>query len=289
MIIKSHDSAEQKCFQLLNLLFMKNTILILIMLISVQGLHAQHVMGTVAEVENGEDIPVIGATVVFLGTTVGTRTDETGMFHLDKPDKSADQLVISYVGYKNDTIPAVGTDIKVVLQKSIELQGVEITAKDNGSYISQLKPLKTEVLTTNELRKNACCNLSESFESNPTVDVAFSDAVTGAKQIQLLGLSGVYVQTLTDVLPSLRGLATTYGLTYIPGSWIESIQMNKGTGSVANGYESITGQINVELKKPEISDKLFVNLYTNSEQRGEANVLWSHRLNSKWRDRKSVV
>lgn len=261
---------------------MKNTILILIMLISVQGLHAQHVMGTVAEVENGEDIPVIGATVVFLGTTVGTRTDETGMFHLDKPDKSADQLVISYVGYKNDTIPAVGTDIKVVLQKSIELQGVEITAKDNGSYISQLKPLKTEVLTTNELRKNACCNLSESFESNPTVDVAFSDAVTGAKQIQLLGLSGVYVQTLTDVLPTLRGLATTYGLTYIPGSWIESIQMNKGTGSVANGYESITGQINVELKKPEISDKLFVNLYTNSEQRGEANVLWSHRLNSKW-------
>lgn len=262
---------------------MKKTILVLIISIFTFSVHAQHIMGTVTEIEQGKEVPVMGAMAFFPGTSVGTTTDEMGMFHLNKPNKDATQLVISYVGYKNDTIPAEGTDIKVVLQKSIELSSVEVTAKDNGTYISSLKPLKTEVLTTNELRKNACCNLSESFESSPTVDVAFSDAVTGAKQIQLLGLSGVYVQTLTDVLPTMRGLATTYGITYIPGPWIESIQMNKGTGSVANGYESITGQINVELKKPEISDKLHINIYGNSEQRSEANILWSQKVSEKWR------
>src|SRR6185295_11275359 len=132
-------------------------------------------------------------------------------------------MVVSFIGYVNDTIEAEGTDIKVILKKSIQLKQVEITKKRDDTFISSMKPIKTETLTTSELKKNACCNLSESFESNPTVDVSFSDAVTGAKQIQLLGLSGTYVQMLTDVLPTVRGLGTTFGLNYIPGTWVDAI------------------------------------------------------------------
>lgn len=252
-------------------------------MLSTAKLFAQNIMGTVVEIdEYKKEIPVIGANVYFPGTTTGTTTDETGMFMFNKPNDTADKIVISYIGYVNDTVKAEGTDIKVVLKKSVTLKQVEITKKRDDTFISSIKPIKTETLTTSELKKNACCNLSESFESNPTVDVSFSDAITGAKQIQLLGLSGTYVQMLTDVLPTVRGLGTTFGLSYIPGTWVDAININKGTGSVANGYESITGQIDVELKKPETAEKVYLNLYGNDEGRAEANLNLTHKLNYKW-------
>ncbi len=251
-------------------------------LMTINQLQAQHVMGTVIEKDNdGKEIPIVGANVFFPGTSIGTVTDALGMFHLDPPDASAKNIVITYVGYVSDTVPAIGEDIKVVLQKSVTLNEVVVSGTKSDSYISSLNPLKTEVLSGGELRKNACCNLAESFESNPTVDVSFTDAVTGAKKIQLLGLSGIYVQTMTDVLPTIRGLSINNGMNWIPGSWVESIQLNKGTGSVANGFESITGQINVELKKPETAERFFVNMYGNSEGRGELNLQFDHRFNKK--------
>lgn len=244
---------------------------------------AQHVMGTIYETnEGGKLIPIIGASVYFPGTTTGTSTGDDGMFHLDKPSPETDKLVISFVGFVNDTVKAEGLDIKVVLKKSVDLKEVEIKSKRPESFISRVDPIKTEVLTTAELEKNACCNLSESFESNPTVDVSFSDAVTGARQIQMLGLSGTYVQSLVDILPTIRGLNTTYGFSNIPGTWVENIYVGKGTGSVVNGYESITGQIDVELKKPEKTDKAFFNIYGNNEGRGEANFNYRMKVNDKW-------
>jgi hypothetical protein len=93
--------------------------------------------------------------------------------------------------------------------------------------------------------------------------VSYNDAVTGSKQIQLLGLSGNYTQLTIENLPGPRGLATLLGLNSIAGPWIESIQLTKGVGSVANGFESIAGQINVELKKPETAEKLLANVYIN--------------------------
>jgi outer membrane receptor for ferrienterochelin and colicin len=243
---------------------------------------SQHVMGTVFERTAGnKEVPLADANVFFQGTTVGTTTDETGMFHLDKPEPSSEWLVISYMGYQNDTVKVEGHDLKVVLGKTILLKEVEVSGVMADSYISSLNTQKTEIISQGELQNNACCNLSESFESNPTVDVSFSDAVTGARQIQMLGLAGKYAQILTDVLPTVRGLST-YGLNYIPGPWIQSIHLNKGSGSVTNGYESITGQIDVELMKPEASPKLFVNLYGNSEQRLEGNINAAQKLNDNW-------
>src|SRR5690606_4511905 len=137
-------------------------------------------------------------------------------------------------------------------------------------------------LNEKELQKAACCNLSESFETEGSVDVMYRDGVTGAKEIQMLGLSGTYTQMLRETIPSLRGLAVGYGLAYIPGTWIESIQISKGAGSVVNGYESMTGQINLELRKPEPDEpSLFLNLYGNHLGRAEANLHLSKRFNEK--------
>lgn len=248
-------------------------------------LQAQEISGTVVELnEKGIEIPLQDANVVLAGTGNGTSTDASGKFRLFNADSTARKLVISYTGYFTDTLKAAGTDIKVILKKVLVLSEVEVNGSTADSYISSLKTLKTEVITSGELKNNACCNLSESFESNPTVDVSFSDAVTGARQIQMLGLSGKYAQLLTDVLPTVRGLGITYGLNYIPGPWIESINLNKGAGSVANGYESITGQIDVELKKPEKSESFYANIYGNTEQRFEANIHSAQKLTGKWKD-----
>ena len=135
-----------------------------------------------------------------------------------------------------------------------------LTGAENGFVISRT-----------ELFKAACCNLGESFTTNPSVDVNYSDAATGAKQIKLLGLAGTYVQMLTENVPDFRGAAATYGLGYVPGPWMQSIQVSKGSASVKNGYESITGQINVEYKKPQADPSFAVNLYGDSKSRMEAN------------------
>ncbi len=153
----------------------------------------------------------------------------------------------------------------------INLKEIQFMDRTVGLHSSRINPIKVETINSSELCKAACCNLSESFETNPSVDVSYSDAATGAKQIRLLGLMGTYVQLISENVPFIRGLASPYGLSYVPGPWMESIQISKGAASVINGYEAITGQINVEYKKPSKSDLLSLNLFMADNMRTEAN------------------
>ena len=246
---------------------------------------AQTVGGTVSEMDAaGHKSPLPGVNVFWLGTTTGTFTDGKGKFRIVKDGIKDYRLVFSSLGYKKDTL-TVGKDRTKVdflmIPDNQNLNEVEIKGKQEDSFISKLRAQQTIFINTGELQRAACCNLAESFETNPSVDVSFSDAVTGAKQIQMLGLSGIYSQVMTESIPMLRGLASTFGLNYIPGPWMESIQVSKGAASVVNGYESITGQINVEYKKPEHSEKLYVNLFGNSNLRFEANANGAVKINDK--------
>ncbi len=132
-----------------------------------------------------------------------------------------------------------------------------------------------------ELFKAACCNLGESFTTNPSVDVSYSDAATGAKQIKLLGLSGTYVQMLTETMPNYRTTAVPYALGYVPGPWMKAIQVSKGCASVKNGYESITGQINIDYLKPEDEKATEVNIYGDTKSRIEANLTSNFHINKR--------
>ena len=98
----------------------------------------------------------------------------------------------------------------------------------------------------------------------------------------MLGLDGRYVQINRENIPNVRGLSGRYGLSYVPGTWVQSIDVGKGAGTVVNGYESMTGQINVELKKPENSEKIYLNAYVNSFGRVELNVNTAWDINDKW-------
>ncbi|MBK8805893.1 MAG: TonB-dependent receptor [Bacteroidales bacterium] len=161
--------------------------------------------------------------------------------------------------------------IQVILRNEKQLEEVRISGR-SGAFHSSLEVAHVQNLTGVELHKAACCNLSESFETNASVDVAYSDAITGAKQIELLGLNGKYIQILTEKTPMVRGLATGYGLEYVPGTWMESISISKGTSSVVDGFEAITGQISVDYKKPEKGEKFFFNAVGNSMGKIEGNL-----------------
>jgi outer membrane receptor for ferrienterochelin and colicins len=230
----------------------------------------------------GKFEPLANASVYWMGTPMGVVTDSLGVFEI-KTNSSTQKLIISYTGYKADTITVVhANDLKVIMASKGQLNEVTVFTRQLGSFIPYLNPIRTQVMTGTELLKAACCNLSESFETNPSVDVSYNDAVTGSKQIQLLGLSGNYTQLTVENLPGPRGLATPLGLNSIAGPWIESIQLTKGTGSVANGFESIAGQINVELKKPETAEKLLGNVYVNDLGKTDLNLNIATKLNSKW-------
>lgn len=163
-----------------------------------------------------------------------------------------------------------------------ELQEVQVVRKRDGRSKSHLNVENRETISATELCRAACCNLGESFVTNPSVDVSYTDAATGAKQIKLLGLSGSYVQMLTENIPAYRGAAAPFSLGYVPGPWMQSIQVSKGIASVKNGYEAITGQINVEFLKPQSERQANANIFFDSHLKGEINLDGNIHLGDEW-------
>ncbi|NNK83305.1 MAG: TonB-dependent receptor [Flavobacteriaceae bacterium] len=232
--------------------------------------------------QENNHMPLAGANVYWLDTSVGTVTDLDGTFKIPY-QKAYKNLVISHVGFKTDTINIKEpNDIHHFLQPTSSLDEVTINARKKSTSRSYLEAKNIVTISSDELLKAACCNLSESFETNPSIDVNFADAITGTRQIKMLGLTSPYILITTENIPSIRGASQAYGLSFIPGTWIESIQITKGAGSVVNGFESIAGQINAELQKPTTDSKLFVNSYGAINGRLELNTHINKKVSDKW-------
>ena len=232
---------------------------------------AQDLRGVVRDAEGQ---PLVGASVYWAGTTIGASTDAEGAFLLHRV-KNYDRLVASYLGYVNDTLRVEsGTErVEMALRaEGVELEGVVVEGNLSGNFVKREGILKNEMISFAGLCKMACCNLAESFENSASVTVGYSDAISGARQIKMLGLAGTYTQILDENRPIMRGLSAPYGLSYTPGMWLNSIQVSKGVASVTAGHEAITGQINLEHRKPTDEERLFVNLYLDDELRPEASM-----------------
>ena len=158
------------------------------------------------------------------------------------------------------------------------LQEIKVRTSSKGIRKSYAITANTATMTSKELLKAACCNLAESFETNPSIDVNFSDALTGTKQIRMLGLTSPYLMITEENIPSVRGASQAYGLSFTPGTWVESIQVTKGAGSVVNGFESISGQINTELIKPATDIPFYLNHYGSTDSRIEANMHFNRKV-----------
>ena len=244
-----------------------------------------HVLGVVLTLNpEGEREAVPFATVYWLESGTYADCDGDGKFRIARDDGRDRTLVTAALGYRRDTM-AVADDVEYVevfLRSDSELDEAVVVARSDANYLLRSSSVRTEVISSAGLNKMACCNLAESFENSASVSVGYSDAVTGARQIRLLGLSGIYTAMLDENRPVMRGLAAPFGLSYIPGQWLESIQIAKGPSSVINGVEAISGQINVEHRKPTDEKPLFLNAFVNSMLMGELNAASSLQIGSKW-------
>ena len=246
------------------------------------GFSQSEITGNVTGVFNGKQEAIPGANVYWSGTNIGTVTNDKGEFLIPFTAKNS-QLVISYIGYTQKVLEITSAQhINVVLQESSTLNEVVLTSERKATQVSLLDSRNLVTLNEKELLKAACCNLSESFETNAAIDVNFSDGVTGTKQIKMLGLTNPYILITQENIPSVRGASQAYGLTFTPGTWLESIQITKGSGAVVNGFESIAGQINTELKKPLTDDAFFLNTYASMDGRLEMNTHFNQKLSDKW-------
>ncbi len=246
------------------------------------GFSQEKVEGVVLDSEGSNALGLSGASVYWQDSQTGVVTNFDGEFSIPYT-KEFNTLIISYVGFQSDTLTInEPKTIRIVLKSSNELDEVVVQQKRDAIQKTYFSPQNVITVNSDELLKAACCNLAESFETNPAIDVNLSDGLTGAKQIEMLGLTSPYLLITQENIPMVRGASQAYGLTFTPGTWIESIQITKGAGSVVNGYESISGQINTELVKPLTDKAVFVNGYANQNGRYELNTHFNRKLTDKW-------
>ena len=260
---------------------MKKILIIITLCLAAFPAFAQNLHGSVFyKKANGGTEPLPFAQVYHLEQEKLIETDANGEFTLRLKTRAT--LIATSVGYTRDTVVVEsGTaEAKFYLTGENDLDESKVVAMQ--STLPKMKPVKTEVITAAGLCKMACCALAESFENSASVTVGYADAVTGARQIKLLGLSGTYTQMLDENRPVMRGIAAPFGMSFVPGQWLESIQIAKGPSSVINGLEAITGQINMEHRKPTDETPLFVQLYGSSDKMFETNIASAIQFNEKW-------
>ncbi|NBO69126.1 MAG: TonB-dependent receptor [Bacteroidetes bacterium] len=213
-----------------------------------------------------------GATIMWKNSNSGVRADQQGQFIITRTSPLQTDIIISSVGYAKDTIAIDRTGKQLIILLQPDARSQTVVVEETGLQSISKAEIKTEKISSRQLRESACCSLAESFERSPSVEVSYADAATGAKVIQLLGLKGMYTQQLLEAVPGMKGLALPYGMDLIPGAFLESISISKGAASVMNGYEGVAGLINIEMLKPIMSPRLFVNAYANQMNRYELNI-----------------
>ena len=249
---------------------MKKSFFTLFAVLSTLSISAQNITGRVLDAAGN---PLPGASVYWADTNVGEAADMNGNFRIHRV-KGYDKLVGSFLGYTNDTITTDKTTTEAIfnLIEGVAVESVVVEGNLRGNYISHEGILKNENISFAGLCKMACCNLAESFENSASVTVGYSDAISGARQIKMLGLAGTYTQILDENRAIMRGLSAPYGLGYTPGMWLNSIQVSKGISSVTAGHEAVTGQINLEHRKPTDEERFFLNVYLDNELKPEVNL-----------------
>ena len=235
-------------------------------------------------VDNDKTV-LIGAIVRWQNTDLATTTDENGWFQIARPDTlNTHVLQISYIGFDDVNVDILPDEdsLELKISAGASMETVLVETKAENTSVSILNNLNIETIGAGELKRAACCSLSESFETNGTVNVAATDAVTGVKDIEMLGLKGVNIQMQVENRPALNRLDRNFGLEYLAGSVIEHIQISKGASSARTGVQGLAGQINIELLKPHKAPLLFFNLYANNFGRIEFNSNFNYRLKKGW-------
>jgi outer membrane receptor for ferrienterochelin and colicin len=262
---------------------MKFKLLFFLFFLVLKSYSQEYLTGNISYLnEENKSISLEGVSIYWLDSSVGVVSDENGFYSIPFQE-SKNKLVFKMLGFNDDLIEIITLKKynHVMIESSSKLDEVIISKRQKTIQKSYFKTQNITNVSSDELLKAACCNISESFETNPSIDVNYSNAVTGVKQVKMLGLESPYLLITEENIPMIRGASQVYGLSFIPGTWVQSMQITKGSGSVVNGFESISGQINVELKKPYSDSPFFVNVYSNNMGRNEINIHGNKIINDK--------
>ncbi|MBX7041443.1 MAG: TonB-dependent receptor [Ignavibacteria bacterium] len=244
--------------------------------------NAHPIRGVIYGDADGKKEPLSDAVVKWINTTIGTATDEKGNFEIPDDGITDFRLIAMYSGYKTDTIEAKDMDfVEIVMKPSASTEVIKVEDRQSSTYFEPVTA-KTEAITAQELVKDACCDLSGCFGRNSSVEVAVTDILTDSKELKILGLEGVYTQILTDNMPLLTGLNVKYGVSSIPGTLIDKITVSKGSNSVIQGYESISGIMNVLIRDYDNSDRILANAFINSMLEKQVNLNLTSYTGKKW-------
>lgn len=262
---------------------MKRLFYILAITILYSNVYSQNVTGTVYGDLGTKQEALEGAILKWINTTVGTITDAKGIFGISPEGITDKRLIVNYIGYHKDTI-LVGdlNNIKIVLSQNIKTGEIDVEGEHRSTFFDN-KEAKTEIITSNEILKDACCDLSGCFGRNSSVDVAVTDIITDSKELKVLGLDGVYTQVLIENMPIITGLNTKYSISSYPGTLINKIMVTKGANSVLQGYENISGIINVLLKDEKTSDRIFFNAFMNNMLEKQVNANFTNKFGKRWK------
>ena len=232
--------------------------------------------------KDNEVVLVQGVSVYWKDSSIGVISDKTGNYSIPF-SKDSNILVFKMLGFKQESITIEDTKTynHTLIEQSDQLDEVVVSKRKKSIQKSYFKTQNIVNVSSEELLKAACCNVSESFETNPSIDVNYSNAITGVKQVRMLGLESPYLLITEENIPMVRGASQVFGLSFIPGPWVESMQITKGTGSVVNGFESISGQINIELQKPVVDEPIFINIFRSNMGRNEMNFHLNRNINNK--------
>ncbi len=251
------------------------------LLCSMAAIEASAQVTGVVRDASADNTPMTGASVYWAGTTIGIVSDANGEFTVSRV-KGYDKLVASFMGYMPDTVQI--TSNHQVVEFSLQparMEEIVVEGIRRGNFSSLNGLLKDEIISLSGLTKMACCSLCESFENSASVSVGYSDAMTGTKQIKMLGLAGVYTDVMEEGRPVMRGMGAPYALSYTPGAWLGGVSLSKGVTSVASSREAISGHINMQFPDAHTIAPFFFNAYADSEERYEANAYGNIQLNDK--------
>ena len=251
----------------------KSIILFIALCLPFVAMAQRTLTGKVTDINNGQ--PLAGATLFWKNTTAGATSSADGSYSI-KRVHDFNTLVVDYLGYDLVEIEVEDKGVSTLdielTPSAVDIDEVVVEGLQRGNYAKTSGITRQEQISFAGLCKMACCSLAESFENSASVTVGYSDAISGARQIKMLGLAGTYTQILDENRPIMQGAGATYGLSYTPGMWLNSIQVSKGVASVTAGHEAITGQINLEHRKPTDDERFFLNLYFDNEMRPEINI-----------------
>jgi hypothetical protein len=263
---------------------MKIKYFLLLFCVSISSYCQEFLTGTVSYIsDNNKPVNLEGVSIYWLDSSVGVVSDQNGFYSIPF-EKSTNKLVFKILGFQDDIVVINGVKQydQIMTEDLAQLDEVILSKRKNTIQKSYFKTQNIVNVSSDELLKAACCNVSESFETNPSIDVSFSNAITGVKQVKMLGLESPYLLITEENIPMVRGASQVFGLSFIPGSWVQSMQITKGTGSVVNGFESISGQINIELIKPVDYAPIFINVFRSGMGRNEFNFHLNSNINSKF-------